>query len=321
MNTSWHSYPVVFALGHKALEHLLDDSVVVQEKIDGSQFSWGIFDGELKCRSKGAQINMLAPEGMFTEAVATVNEVKKYLVDGWTYRAEYLKKPKHNALAYDRVPNKHLILFDVNPTEEEYVGPTTLASIARLLGLESVPLLHDGFLTDMQVLRDLLARESILGGQKIEGVVVKNYSRFGSDKKALMGKFVSEAYKEVHAKEWGEANPKQGDILQRLIERYRTPARWQKAMIHLRERGELEDSPRDIGKLIPEIGLDVEKECREEIMEELYKWAWPQVRRGVTAGFPEWFKEELLKQQFAEMEDDLLNIPDEHIAEAWTAAE
>ncbi len=37
----------------------------------------------------------------------------------------------------------------------------------------------------------LLEKESILGG-KVEGIVVKNYARFGKDKKVLMGKYVSE---------------------------------------------------------------------------------------------------------------------------------
>ena len=39
------------------------------------------------------------------------------------------------------------------------------------------------------MLRELLQTTSVLGGQKIEGVVVKSYLRF--DKKALMAKFVS----------------------------------------------------------------------------------------------------------------------------------
>ena len=55
----------------------------------------------------------------------------------------------------------------------------------------------------------------------------------------------------------------------------------------------------DIGKLIVEVGADIEKECAEEIAEVLFKWAWPQVRRGSTAGLAEWYKSELLEKQFA----------------------
>jgi hypothetical protein len=148
------------------------------------------------------------------------------------------------------------------------------------------------------VLRDLLKTTSILGGPTIEGMVIKNYARFGRDKHALMGKFVSEAYKEVHAGEWKKANPGGADILALLVAKYRTPARWMKAVQHRRDAGLLLDAPQDIGPLIPEIGADVEKECKEEIMEFLYSWAWPKVRRGLSAGFALWYKDRLLERQF-----------------------
>jgi hypothetical protein len=54
---SWHSYPSIYNLGHRALQDLLTVSVNVEEKVDGSQFSFGITEeGEIKLRSKGAVI-------------------------------------------------------------------------------------------------------------------------------------------------------------------------------------------------------------------------------------------------------------------------
>jgi hypothetical protein len=166
------------------------------------------------------------------------------------------------------------------------------------LGFETVPTLFEGMITDPQMLRDLLKTTSVLGGPTIEGMVIKNYARFGRDKKALMGKFVSETFKEVHAGEWKKANPGGADILALLVAKYRTPARWMKAVQHRREAGLLLDAPQDIGPLIPEISKDVEKECKDEIMEFLYSWAWPKLRRGLSAGFAEWYKERLLERQF-----------------------
>lgn len=299
---SWHSYPSTYALGHKALADLLTEDVLVEEKIDGSQFSFGVFQGDegpyLRCRSKGAQLNLIAPEKMFEAAIATAQSLMPLLNVGWTYRAEYLLKPKHNALAYDRVPTQHLILFDINPAHEEYLPWEAKAAEAVRLGLEAVPRLFHGRLTDVGMLREMLERVSVLGGQKIEGVVVKNYVRFGLDKKALIGKYVSEAFKEVHAAEWKASNPNQGDILEVLIRQYKTPARWQKAIQHLREAGQIEDSPKDIGLLLREVPTDIEKESAEVIKEKLFAWAWPKIRRGVCAGLPEWYKDELLKRQF-----------------------
>ena len=268
---SWSSYPSIFALGHKAVADLLLDAVTVEEKIDGSQFSFGTFEGDegvyLRCRSKGAQLNLLAPEKMFTKAIETAQRLMPILHIGWTYRAEYLAKPKHNALVYDRVPNGNLILFDINPSHEEYMPWEAKAEEAGRLGLETVPRLFHGMLSDLSIVRELLNTVSVLGGQKIEGVVIKNYARFGRDKKVLMGKFVSEAYKEVHASEWKHSNPNAGDIVQALIAQYRTPARWAKAVQHLRDAGLLEGSPRDIGLLFKEVPEDLKKECVEEIKE------------------------------------------------------
>jgi len=211
MSDSWHSYPSIFAIGHRALAELLLDPVIVEEKVDGSQFSFGVFDQEngervIRCRSKGAQLNIVAPEKMFAEAVGVVQSLD--LHPGWTYRAEYLKKPKHNALAYDRIPEKHLIVFDINTGHEEYMPYTRKAEECARLGLEIVPLVFEGRIENIEHFRSMIDRTSALGGQKVEGVVVKNYQRFGPDKKVLMGKFVSEAFKEVHAAEWKAANPR-----------------------------------------------------------------------------------------------------------------
>ena len=297
---SWHSYPSVYAMGHRAVRDILSGPVTVQEKIDGSQFSFGFFPGgdaePLRARSKGAQLNVLAPEKMFARAVEVIRALP--LHEGWTYRGEYLAKPKHNALAYDRVPAGHVILFDINVGHEDYLPYDAVREEAERLGLEAVPRLHEGVVADIEVFRELLSRTSVLGGQPVEGVVVKNYALYGPDKKVLMAKYVSERFKEVHAAEWRLSNPAAGDVVQALVATYRTPARWQKAVQHLREAGALEQSPRDIGALFREVPADVRRELEGEIKERLFAWAWPKVSRGITAGLAEWYKDELLRQQF-----------------------
>lgn len=292
---SWHSYPSIYALGHRCLDELLLDPVIIEEKVDGSQFSFGRFGGELRCRSKGQQLNIEAPEKMFERAVEVAASLD--LCDGWTYRAEYLQKPKHNSLTYSRTPDNNLIVFDINNGHESYLGATEKAEEATRLGLEVVPLLFCGVVKDIGLFNELLDRESQLGGPKIEGVVCKNYARFGPDKKALMGKYVSEAFKEIHTKEWKESNPAAGDIVERMMLMYRSEARWHKAVQHLREVGALGGEPRDIPALFKEVNLDILKECEGEIKDALFKWAWPRISRAATRGLPEWYKQELLKNQ------------------------
>lgn len=297
MNTSWHSYPSIFALGHRALASLFDGEVLIEEKVDGSQFSFGRFDGELKARSKGKELIIDAPEKMFARGVEVAEGLP--LHDGWTYRGEYLEKPKHNALAYSRTPESNIIIFDINDAEESYLPYDQKAAEADRLGLEVVPRIDVE--PNLEGIVAALARQSVLGGQLIEGVVVKNYSQYGHDKKVLMGKYVSEAFKEVHKGSWREQNPTKQDIITGLVAKYRTPARFDKAVIHLAEVGQLQNDPRDIGQLMKAVGEDVLKECQDEIKEALWKYAWPQIQRGVTGGLPEWYKQRLLAGQFEEV--------------------
>lgn len=330
--SSWGSYPAIFNLGHRAVRDLLNHPIIVEEKVDGSQFSFGVFPvdqlvgtldeqgneqvqswpDELRVRSKGAQMIPDAPEKMFTKAVASVKERQHLLHVGWTYRCEYLAKPKHNTLMYDRVPEGYLIGFDVSTGDQQWLGPMEKAIEFKRIGLESVAILNlnAGILgvtyrtVTLDLLREILdTTPSALGGQLIEGVVIKPLVElYGIDKKTLMGKFVSERFKEAHKQAWKGTSPQSGDILDKLVKTYRVEGRWMKCLQHLKEAGQLEFSPRDIPKLMNEVKKDTGQEEKDEIMKVLWRWAWPHIERGIVAGLPEYYKNELLRMQFEQGE-------------------
>lgn len=294
------SYSSIFALGHKALGHdFLAGPVLVEEKVDGSQFSFAVnYEGQILLRSKGKDMHPDAPEKMFALGAEQVKAMAPDLTPGWTYRGEYFQKPKHNTIAYSRIPERHIILFDIDRGGQNYLNPDEKRTEAGRLGLEVVPTFHEGPLTSLDELKTLLERESCLGGAKPEGFVIKRYDRFGEDKKTLMAKYVTEAFKEVHEKEWKAANPSRMDVVQGLIVKYKSEARWQKALQHLRDAGALEGSPKDIGMLLREIPNDVRKECEQDIKDALFTYAWPHIQRGITAGFPQWYKDQLAQEAF-----------------------
>ena len=60
----------------------------------------------------------------------------------------------------------------------------------------------------------------------------------------------------------------------------------------------MEESSRDIGKLISEVHVDIKEECEEEIKQKLFDYAFPRIKRGVIAGLPEWYKKRLMEKQF-----------------------
>ena len=295
-----NSYPKVYNLGHPYLKDLFEGPVVVEEKIDGSQVSFALLDGVVHFRSRKSPLYPDAA-GMFEEGVQAVLQMRDKLSPGWVYRGEYLRKPKHNSLKYGRVPENHVILWDIMIGEETYATRGFKEEEAERLGLELVPLIHEGPLVmSLDQLDEWLDKESVLGGCKIEGVVIKNKDRFGVDGKMLAGKYVSEAFKETNRVDFAKANPKQGDILIALKEHVRNERRWEKSVERLRDAGEIEFDVRDIGKLIKAIQEDTVEECEEVLKDRLWQWAKGHITRGCTAGFPEWYKRYLVERSLEE---------------------
>jgi hypothetical protein len=302
-----NSYSKVYQIGHREILDLFDGEVVVQEKIDGSQFSFGMdLDDKLYMKSHHQPIVEGNEPKMFLKGINYVKELHNLgcLKAGWIYRAEYLEKPKQNALAYDRIPKNHLMLFDVDTSwgGQNYLTHELLCSEAEShLDLEAIPVLYTGTISSPEELKSYLDNTSVLGGQKLEGVVIKNYDRFTRDKKTVMGKYVCEKFKELNHKTHKVKGGK--DIVTELGEKYKSEARWIKAMQHLREQGLLTDSPKDIGPLMAEINKDILEECSEEIQKALFKWAWRSISREVTRGFPQFYKDKLLEDAFKKDEN------------------
>jgi hypothetical protein len=295
-----NSYSKVYTVGHKAIADLFSDTVLVEEKIDGSQFSFGLIDGELQFRSR--KVNLVEnPADMFQPAIETVKSIREKLMPDWIYRGEFLSKPKHNVLAYDRIPKGFIIIFDIDMNGlMNYLSYDDKILECSRIGLECVPKLYHGKVDNFEDFMQLLETKSCLGVVNVEGIVIKNYERFTRDGKTVMGKFVREDFKEKHNKDWKKTNPGGKDIIETLGAIYKAEARWEKAVQHLKEKGQLEGEPKDIGLLIREVQNDIQEECKDEISEKLFKWAWGKISRKVTSGLPEWYKEKLAKNAFNE---------------------
>lgn len=299
--TSWNSYGKIYNLGHRATQELFDGPVTIEEKIDGSQFSFGLIDGELLVRSRGRVFDINEAQAMFAGACATVQDLhdRGMLLNGWTYRGEVLAKPRHNVLCYDRAPKGNVILWDIAVEDQDYLPYADKAAEAARLGLEIVPLLFEGVVDGQELLDSFKSRTSILGGP-IEGFVVKNYSRFGRDKKTLMGKWVSDSFKEVHKKEFKSDGNNKKDVEIFLADKYTTIARWQKAVQRMHEAGTLLGEMRDMKQLMQEVPADLLKECEEEIKQDLFNAYWPRLKRNCTKGLAEWYKKSLERDLFDE---------------------
>lgn len=291
----------VFNLGHRALEELFDGIVIVQEKLDGSQISWmWDEDGNLHVRSKKTVLHdeggNYATKGMFRAAVSHLATQAIPAPPGVIFRGEAFNSPKHNTLVYERVPQGYIVLFDVetpNGFEANIPGwanSMDVEATQEFTGVLSV--------LDVDELKQFVNEtESVLGGAMVEGVVLKNYGKANpiDYKYPLMGKYVREAFKEKHTREFRKANPTLDDTVQAIIESLNTERRFEKAVEHLRDEGRLQVAVQDIGPLMKEVKQDVMEEEREWILDQVAKFVLPKVERGIGRGLPEWYKDQLAR--------------------------
>lgn len=282
------NYPKLHNLGHRETHGMLDFPMQVEEKIDGSQFSFGITtDGVVWCRSKSVAIDMDKPCD-FALAVQSVERMAAdgELGDGWVYRAEYLRKPRHNVLVYDRVPKGNLVLFDAENQKGEYVAAQQRANIADRLGIDVVPVLDTGTFTAVQ-LAQFFNQTSILGGCKVEGIVLKAANGLLFDKDRMQAKYVSPAFREV-AKQKVVRGPVD-DPFAPIARKYGTPARWLKAVQHLTDAGQLVNAPADIPKVLKEVQRDVFEEEGDAIVADVLALAKPKLYRSIVVGLGDWY--------------------------------
>jgi hypothetical protein len=287
-------YSSAFSITHKIANHFWTGEIIAQEKIDGSQFSCGVINGKLCARSHHKQIDLDEPGTLFFHGIEYIKKLftENKLIDDFIYRGEYLQKPKSNTLLYSRIPKNHIILFDIDIKNQDYVNPSELNSLAEKLDLECVPSWIINTRPTEEILNKWLETESILGGTKIEGIVFKNYNFFNNiDKKTVMLKYVSTAFKELHTKTWPSGNA----FMPQLVERYKTDARYRKAVQHLKESGELSFAPQDIPLLMKEVNLDIIKECKDEIKDLLFEHFWKEISKNITRDIPAWYKAYLME--------------------------
>lgn len=291
------AFPKILHIGDKQILDLFEGEVEITEKLDGSQFSFGKIDGVVITRSKGREFD--EPDKLFKPVWEYVHSIEDRLPEGIWFYGETLGTPRHSTLAYDRTPKNFFAMFGVYVMEtHEYLNYDSIKEWSDKLDVDPVPLLFRGEISQSAILDMVEDTVSYLGGQKIEGVVVKAYKNWlflGQIPLSVMsGKYVTEAFKEVHQKDWSKLNTGKGkfDVLK---ENYRTEARWNKAVQHLRDNGELTGTPKDIGLLLKEVYVDLDTEEQENIKEQLYSIYKSDIMKYATFGLAQWYKEQLLE--------------------------
>ncbi len=299
------SYQKIQQPYREEVKDIYEGEVVIEEKIDGSQFRIEIdTDGIMMCGSH--HNDGIEMDSMFRLAL----ESAKKIFDGYkpkvrtTIFCEYLSKPKQNSIPYERVPNNNLVLFDVKQ-DKSYLNRQQKEDFATKHGMDLVPCIWAGAGSTVtpELIKEFLAKPSFLGHGKgfdrVEGIVIKNYDKLYDEPEghSLHGHFkctkiVNDAFKEKN----NEENPNSKNHFQELKEMYRNDARLLKAVQHLKEKGELKGELADLRFLVPEVIRDLEEEEKEVIKDALWKLFGKEICGYAGKGMPEFYKKYLLEQ-------------------------
>src|ERR1035441_1418647 len=130
------SYPKILQIGDKVIADLFEGDVEITEKLDGSQLGFGNLGGELIIRSKGKELDLDNPDKMFELGVEYIKSIQDKLPQEIFFYGEYLQKPRHSTLAYDRIPQNYIALFGGLRTDKTMLDYRDLKLHATMFGVD-----------------------------------------------------------------------------------------------------------------------------------------------------------------------------------------
>lgn len=258
---------------------------IIQEKYDGSQFSFGKISGVPFARSKNLDLdfhNLQRVEKQFKGACEYLQGINWDTVrDNVIFYCETLSSRRHNKLTYERCPANHLVLFGMYKILGKVAmwsfSQEDLAGYARFLGIDFAQSLPKAVLSDMHI------ESSSLGGT-IEGYVIKFPEWIDNLNNPMMIKVVDPKFKEVKHTVINQSNS-----IDDLFAQYCTESRWEKALQHLRDDGNTHNDMTDVGRLCREVVADCLEEEKENIKDRLYQLFEKQLKKRLVKGIPDWY--------------------------------
>lgn len=269
---AYRPYPKIHRLGKEETDGILDEPVIVQEKIDGANISIFQLDGKLRC---GTRTRMLpedesfngfqeAVQGNLQLAMFFSREPNKILYGEWLVK---------HTITYPDEAYKKIYLFDIYDTETGTLAPQSeVKDLAEFLGLEYPHIFTEGKLT-LEEINEYVGKSNIAPAG--EGVVLKNPNFKNSFGDHVYAKVVHQKFKEANAIVFG-GNNKHSDTYWEMyvVNKYCTVGRVQKNLQKLQSASErrlgMEDTPRvgmtcyhdmiteeiwDIAKKVPELNF------------------------------------------------------------------
>lgn len=160
--------------GAEAAE-LLSDAVVVEEKVDGANVGFSVSDGgELRVQNRGSYLERESAHPQFRPLWAWMAAREAPMVDALWPHYMLFGEWCHavHSVVYTGLPDWFLGFDVYDRSARAFWDSPRRDALLALLGLHAVPRVASGRLT-IQQLRESLTLGSRLGGEVMEGVVIR----------------------------------------------------------------------------------------------------------------------------------------------------
>ena len=250
-------YDSIPRYGKQGTRDILGTEVVVMEKLDGANASFGIIDGELKMFSRNQELNEHNTLRGFYDWVKLNVDTSKLIINT-IYFGEWLVP---HSVQYKKEAQHKFYLFDIYHSDvNEYLSSKIVQSQAKFIGLETPRVLFEGELQDVSELQQYVGLSELTEIPNTgEGIVVKDYEG------QQFVKIVSDKFKET--KSIKQPSLDRTDI-GTLIDSVLTPQRVEKLIHKKIDLGLLptELDITDTGNVLKALSSDVVNDIFEEEM-------------------------------------------------------
>lgn len=255
--------------------------LVVQEKLDGSNASFTMEDGELACFSRRKKLNENETlNGFYNWAHENIEEWMFNFLEGHIIFGEWLVKHK---IQYKEECYKEFYVFDVyDKSTERYLPHDDMVSVAEKLGLKRVKTL---LLAEPEYFHNLKTKyiQDIVGKSDMtvkpntgEGIVIKYLD--GKSEYEDYYKIVSNEFKEFNRQKMKTEVKNNDSVADYAI----TRPRMEKMIFRAIEEGRLSEDNMELenfGLIIKEVGQDFVDDIMEEEKDNMLKIIEKQIKK------------------------------------------
>lgn len=250
-------YPKIHTLGSPENTGILDEVVVCQSKIDGANFRcrYVLEEDRLIFGSRSQLLENANPNEW--KAIRSYHKAFELFKDKFIPNVVYFSESmQKHTISYENIPDT--IGYDVFDVERQEFYNWKAAKVAfEQIGIPFINIHFEKHGRDLTIdeLKDLI-KKSPYRKEGDEGIVLKCYNKKNVFGRPLFAKIVDELFKEENKKAFKQVTPTTTNNEYEVIDRYLTDARFQKAIIKLKEQGESIDMSL-MPKLFKYLGDDI----------------------------------------------------------------